>query len=242
MKRHLQYLWYVMRHKWYVFVECCKDGIVWRGIIHDLSKFSRAEWGPYSTWIFGKRDEMLVRNPMRRGACLCVDYDKEYVVMECRQIEKGWIVEVLPMAAKHAFDLAVLHHYAHNPHHWNHWIMQTVRADRWHIQEMSIESPKIIAHHGIPLLWCEADSRWNDDDLHSEAYQMVKDIVDKLNIDPVCFPMPEIARYEMLADLRAAGRTYRDACSAREYYQRNRAKFLLHPETRAWLEAELGIE
>jgi hypothetical protein len=56
MKRlvpHILYLFYVLRHKLYVFVECCKLGILWRGITHDLSKFSRGEWGPYVERFYG---------------------------------------------------------------------------------------------------------------------------------------------------------------------------------------------
>ena len=31
-------------HKWYVFIECFKQGIVWQGITHDLSKFTPSEF------------------------------------------------------------------------------------------------------------------------------------------------------------------------------------------------------
>lgn len=34
----------VLIHKWYVFRLCCKAGIPFRGIIHDLSKFSPTEF------------------------------------------------------------------------------------------------------------------------------------------------------------------------------------------------------
>lgn len=47
MIEHLKYLWYVLKHKWLVFVECCRLGIPWRGITHDLSKFSPREWRAY---------------------------------------------------------------------------------------------------------------------------------------------------------------------------------------------------
>lgn len=47
MKAHLSYLQYVLQHKWFVFVECCKLGIPWMGIIHDWHKFMPAEWFPY---------------------------------------------------------------------------------------------------------------------------------------------------------------------------------------------------
>lgn len=48
MKSHLKYLWYVLKHKWYVFLECMKLGVpIWGALIHDWQKFAPAEWGPY---------------------------------------------------------------------------------------------------------------------------------------------------------------------------------------------------
>ena len=48
MKSHLKYLWYVLKHKWYVFFECMKLGVpLWGALIHDWQKFAPAEWGPY---------------------------------------------------------------------------------------------------------------------------------------------------------------------------------------------------
>jgi hypothetical protein len=48
MLSHLRYLSYVLRHKWHV----CYAGWflqvpLWRLIIHDWTKFTPAEWGPY---------------------------------------------------------------------------------------------------------------------------------------------------------------------------------------------------
>lgn len=34
----------VLKHKWVVFKLCCKAGIPWRGLVHDLSKFSPTEF------------------------------------------------------------------------------------------------------------------------------------------------------------------------------------------------------
>lgn len=49
MKRHLAYLSYVLRHKWFVFVAGLTTGApLWRLIRHDWSKFLPSEWGPYS--------------------------------------------------------------------------------------------------------------------------------------------------------------------------------------------------
>lgn len=53
---YLKYLKSLLRHKWFVFVECCKLGIPWLGIIHDLSKFSPDEFFAYSNRFFGGED------------------------------------------------------------------------------------------------------------------------------------------------------------------------------------------
>ena len=34
----------ILIHKWWVFIYCCKCGLVWRGIKHDMSKFSPTEF------------------------------------------------------------------------------------------------------------------------------------------------------------------------------------------------------
>lgn len=52
--KHLKYLFFVIRHRWYVFVECCKLGIIWRGITHDLSKFRLSEWCAYADFFYGR--------------------------------------------------------------------------------------------------------------------------------------------------------------------------------------------
>jgi hypothetical protein len=60
MKPHLRYLSYVLRHKWYVFEAGRVLGLpIWQLLIHDLSKFSRAEWGPYVRRFFGGRGGVL---------------------------------------------------------------------------------------------------------------------------------------------------------------------------------------
>ena len=52
-KTHLEYLHYVLRHKYYVFLWACKLGVGWRGITHDLSKFRPCEWFPYARYFYG---------------------------------------------------------------------------------------------------------------------------------------------------------------------------------------------
>jgi hypothetical protein len=44
MKGFFGHLKTVCTHKLFVFIECCKVGLVWQGLIHDLSKFSPTEF------------------------------------------------------------------------------------------------------------------------------------------------------------------------------------------------------
>ena len=48
MVLHLRYLSYLLRHKWYVLCAGLPLGVpLWRLLIHDWTKFTPAEWGPY---------------------------------------------------------------------------------------------------------------------------------------------------------------------------------------------------
>jgi len=93
MKKHLKYLSYVIRHRWYVFVECLKMGLVWRGLVHDLSKFLPSEWFPYVNYFNGE---------WRCKGDVPPDYKA-------------------PQEIKADFDLAWLKHQHRNPHHWQYW-------------------------------------------------------------------------------------------------------------------------
>jgi hypothetical protein len=44
LKNFVSHLSLVLRHKWRVFINCARCGIVWRGLVHDLSKFSPTEF------------------------------------------------------------------------------------------------------------------------------------------------------------------------------------------------------
>jgi len=51
--RHLRYAKYIVRHRWFVFVACCRMGVPWLGITHDLSKLRWSEWKPYADSFYG---------------------------------------------------------------------------------------------------------------------------------------------------------------------------------------------
>lgn len=61
---YLKYLREVIRHKWFVFQECCKLGVPWLGVIHDWTKFLPGEWKPYALsfngpWDYDSRPQWL---------------------------------------------------------------------------------------------------------------------------------------------------------------------------------------
>ena len=59
--KHLKYLRYILLHKWYVFIGCCKLGIPLQGLIHDISKFRPSEWFPYAESFYGDKTRYTVK-------------------------------------------------------------------------------------------------------------------------------------------------------------------------------------
>ena len=70
---------------------------------------------------------------------------------------------------------------------------------------------------------------------HWQYWVMVKSLGD---IEPL--PIPDRHRREMLADWHGAGRALGKPFTA-EWYTSNKENILLHPETRAWVEQQLGV-
>lgn len=62
MKAHILYFWYVVRHKYWVFLACCRRGVPLQGIVHDYSKFFPSEWFPYVEFFYGTLVDDLTRN------------------------------------------------------------------------------------------------------------------------------------------------------------------------------------
>lgn len=51
---YLRYLKYIIRHKWFVFLECWKEGLYLHAFLHDLSKLLPCEFFPYAHKFYGK--------------------------------------------------------------------------------------------------------------------------------------------------------------------------------------------
>ena len=95
MKKHLKYLNYVIKHKWYVFFECLKRRLFVQAFLHDWSKFLPDEWFPYVNHFYEK--------PNNNGS--------KYGYMKPAS------------SGDKAFDIAWLKHIRRNPHHWQHYTL-----------------------------------------------------------------------------------------------------------------------
>jgi hypothetical protein len=110
MSKHFKYLSYVLRHKWFVFVECAKVGLFWRGIVHDLSKFLPSEWFAYAEWFYGGYGCRFNGGMFWQH----IEHDK----------------------CKERFDLAWLLHLHRNPHHWQFWVCNSLPMPEKYAKEM----------------------------------------------------------------------------------------------------------
>jgi hypothetical protein len=88
-----KYGWYLTKHKFFVMIECVKEGMLWRGLIHDLSKLNPKEFFPYAYHFYQdnkpKRDSTGYYKPTDTGNL--------------------------------NFEMAWLHHIHKNKHHWQHY-------------------------------------------------------------------------------------------------------------------------
>jgi hypothetical protein len=95
--KYFQYLRYLLVHRWYVMIECFRNGLYWRGLMHDVSKFSPDEFFPYVNFFYG--NEIVKKSRAETGYYKPTDTgDKK-------------------------FDFAWLLHQKRNRHHWQWWIL-----------------------------------------------------------------------------------------------------------------------
>lgn len=107
MKKHLKYLRYVVRHKWFVFLACCRNGIIWQGVIHDWSKFLPSEWFAYVESFYSDIPRET-RDALREQCFKCTG---SFPWSSLQQV-------------KDDFDRAWLLHQHRSPHHWQHWVLR----------------------------------------------------------------------------------------------------------------------
>lgn len=214
MRPHIKYLWYVLRHKWFVFVAGLKLHVpLVQLITHDWSKFLPSEWGPYVAYFYGEKPS-----------------DEE--------VERAWrLTFYLKSAAEIEadFDRAWNYHQKRQPHHWQYWLLTTDQPSKdWALWQMS---PPIgeytLAYQGEPVATFPDDEKPMEE---NARYLFAGEICTKLNRMPVPLAMPERYVREMVADWMGAGRAITGKWEVREWYAKTREHIILHPATRARVE------
>lgn len=101
--KNIKYLRYVLRHKWYVAIECFRRGLYWRGIMHDMSKFFPSEFFPYAEYFYGE------------------ERSREFFKFYPKYVDMSFVP--FGMLVEDKFNIAWLHHQNRNKHHWQYWIL-----------------------------------------------------------------------------------------------------------------------
>jgi len=135
--KYWKYLKYILKHKWYVAVECFKVGLYLHAFTHDLSKFRPSEWFPYTEFFYGDwgRNE-----------------PDDYRYWDARYYVQG------------PFDLAWLKHQKRNKHHWQYWVLhedsgqtKTLFIPRKYLKQMACDwigaSKAIRGKDATPIEW-----------------------------------------------------------------------------------------
>lgn len=126
------------------------------------------------------------------------------------------------------FAHAWMKHQHRNKHHWQWWVKISARNVYGSIRQESVliwdrgEAQQVVQRNSGGVNW------WELRNLESVEFMPI--------------PMPDRARREMLADWFGAGRAYNPnwtPLEPRKWYEANKEKIQLHPDTRAWIEAEL---
>ena len=118
MRRYIAYLRYLIRHRRYVRRACWGEGLYWRGLVHDLSKFRPDEFIPYARHFYN-RDGSKKQARGKTGYYKPTD------------------------TGDPAFDFAWFLHQKRNRHHWQWWILpeddggtKIMEMDRDSVREM----------------------------------------------------------------------------------------------------------
>jgi hypothetical protein len=225
MKPYLSYLVYLIRHKWYVFVECCKLGIPWLGIIHDLSKFNPVEWLSAAPRYHGTKEQQeIAKGPYRYSWLHHQKHNKHhwvywvlytptpghYLEAFAEQAHKSWSGWMQYLFSFGKLDA------------WLNWVTPNIKTKRWRRQ---MKTP----YDELP------EDEKESDRIEAREYLALFDEA------KMCLSIPSRYQREMLADWIGAGRA-QGTTDNLGWYLAHRDKMLLHPNTRAWIERMLGYE
>ena len=219
---YLRYLWYVLRHKFFVAVACFKDGLYWQGLAHDWHKFLPREFVPYAHHFYGgghtitsRRDKTGYWKPGETG-------DPK-------------------------FDLAWFYHQKLGKHHWQFWVSPAdAEKPKWFVQAYHDLGPDFLAIDNKKIaMFADWDSEKRFDDPEFGVRQEDRDnsllVKKRLNRpDIFVYPIPEKYIREMVCDWIGASKAQRSKTDHLGWWEANNYKLILHPNTRARIEEILN--
>jgi len=172
--KYWKYLFYVIRHKWFVLVAGLKinrmviDKIPLRRLfLHDISKLLPSEFFPYAEHFYGNKNQGIKHGRDSSGYYKPTDTGDD------------------------AFDFAWLLHQKRNPHHWQWWLlpeddggikilsmMKKTNLDSTYLAEMVADWYG--AGRAIQGSWQNARQWYNKNSCHMQLHTQTKEIVERL--------------------------------------------------------------
>ena len=222
---YLKYLKYVLKHKWFVFIECCKMGIPLRGLLHDVSKFLPSEFIPYAHYFYGT----WCKNEDWHG-------DKRNYI-PYKWTEKG---------VEEAFNIAWLKHQKRNPHHWQYWLLvNDGSSGEFTIQEPGQGYEMYLSRNNRHLAMFDESILYDEDKIvpnecNGNAWIYAKEIQDRLNKCPKVLEIPCEYRKEMLCDWIGAGMAITGKRDVKGWYEKNKFNIILHPSTKELITQDIA--
>lgn len=223
MIKHIKYLVYLLKHKWFVLIAGLKIGVpLWRLLVHDLSKFRPSEWFPYTEFFYSRSK--------RKSYTYNSDGQKR-IITPSKDDKLGQDSSTSRKNTKRIkFDRAWMHHQNRNDHHWQYWLL-VEDTNIWSIVSDSDEGPFFLSQN-LQRFNFPINIEWKDNDSYKELMRLKE----TLNIRPIPLPMPRPVILEMVADWMGTGRAITGEWEVKDWYQANKDKMTLHQETRKQVE------
>lgn len=159
MKRYINYLKYLLKHKYYVMLECFKIGLYKKGLLHDNSKFRLDEFIPYAKFFYNADGSNKQR------------------------IEKSGYYKPTETGDP-KFDYAWFLHQKRQNHHWQFWCipqedrtLKLVEIPEDIVQEMVCDwkgAGRVCNSNGV-IEWYRANS--NKLQLHPNSRRRIEEII-----------------------------------------------------------------
>ena len=99
MISYIKFFFHLFRHKYYVLIECSREGLFWQGLTHDLSKLRWREFKPYSNKLFGRENNPEAFRIARRGHQLKSRHHWQYWIRNgdssANEMDRQYVIEMV---------------------------------------------------------------------------------------------------------------------------------------------------